>query len=246
MVFYKYYLEIKNRSLLLFLMWVTTVLAGYYCKEMLLFIIIRPIICYSKDDLYVYFIFTDATEIFSIFIKIILFFGNQVVIVYFIYHLSVFILPGLLRTEYSILKFFFKMIVSSFFVAVIFFNVFLLPLSWDFFLSFQEFVTMKSIVLYFEAKLNEYLKFYIEFYFICMFYCLAIVFFVFFFNRIKSDLSLLKKSRKPFYYVFFVISTLLTPPDVFSQIILSIFIIFGYELIFFSFVLKSSLKTLVW
>lgn len=245
MVFYKYYLEIKNRLLLLFIMWITTVLASYHCKEILLFIMIKPTMIYSKEDFYAYFIFTDATEIFSVFIDIIIFFSIQVVFLYFIYHVFIFILPGLLKVEYYSLSFFFRITVFIFFLGVIFFNKFLLPLSWEFFLSFQEFVTMKSIVLHFEARLNEYLRFYIRFYFICIFYCLVIVFFIFVFYQVKSDLPLLKKSRKPFYYVFVVISTLLTPPDVFSQCVVSVLIIFGYELILFSFILKGFLKLLV-
>lgn len=108
MVFYKYYLEIKNRLLLLFLMWITTVLVGYYCKETLLFLIIRPTTYYSNENFYIYFIFTDATEIFSVFINIVLFFSNQIVIIYLIYHFLVFILLDFLKLNIILYGFFLK------------------------------------------------------------------------------------------------------------------------------------------
>ena len=245
MFFYQYYLEIKNRLLLLFLTWITTVLASYCCKETLLFIVVNPTICYFKEDFYIYFMFTDATEVFSVFVHIVLFFSNQIAIISLIYHLLVFILPGLFKVEYYTLKFFLKTIVFMFFSLTISFNSILLPLSWNFFLSFQEFVTVKSIVLHFEARLNEYLRFYTELYFICIFYYLIIMFFFFIFFKRDNNFLTTKKFRKSFYYFFLLISTLLTPPDIFSQVLISTLIIFVYELIFFSFLLKNFSKQLV-
>lgn len=241
--FYKYYIEIKNRLLLLSVTWFSAVFVSYHYKEFLLFIIIQPIMnCYNKKDFFTYFIFTNVTEIFSVFIHVVMFFSNQVLILYFSYHLLVFISPGLFKTEYYTIKFLFKISAFLFCLLIIFFNLFLLPLSWDFFISFQEFVSMKSIVLHFEAKLNEYVSFYLRFYLICIFYCLMIVFCIFFLNQIKSDLQILNKFRKSFYVLFMVISTLLTPPDIFSQLSVTILIIFCYECIVFGFLLKSYLK----
>ena len=70
---YKYYLEIKNRFLLLSLTWVSTILVSYFYKEILLFISIKPSIC-NNNSIIFYFIFTDVKEVFSVYIKLIFFF----------------------------------------------------------------------------------------------------------------------------------------------------------------------------
>ena len=99
---------------------------------------------------------------------------------------------------------------------------------------------MESLTFHFESKLNEFLTFYIELYFICLFYChMLLVIFIFYI--FISDLKDSKKVRKLFYYLFVVISTVLTPPDVLSQLSLSAFLIFSYEIFVFSFILKDYL-----
>ncbi len=241
MIFYRYYFEIKNRSLLLALTWSTTVLVSYCYKEALLFITIKPTLMNLNKE-FVYFIFTDITEIFSVFISLVMFFGNQIIIFYVVYHLWAFISPGLYRSEYSKIKFVLKTVVFVFCLFILIFNFILLPLSWNFFISYQNFAAVKSITLYFEAKMNEYLNFYLEFYYICGFYCQITMFIVFFFYWMKNNFQVLKKIRKIFYYFFVIVSTLLTPPDVVSQIILSVFLIISYELIIFSFMFKDSVK----
>lgn len=69
---YKYYLEIKNRCLLLSLTWVSTILVSYLYKETLLFISIQPSICNNNSAIF-YFIFTDVKEVFSVYLKLVFF-----------------------------------------------------------------------------------------------------------------------------------------------------------------------------
>ena len=242
MVFYTYFFEIKARLSLLVLTWVTTVLVSYRYKETLLFLIIKSTSMFSNKE-FVYFIFTDVTEIFSVFIGLVIFIGNQAAILYTVYHFWAFISQGLYRSEYLYIKFILKTVI---FISCLFFFIFhsiLLPFSWNFFLSFQNFAVGEPIALYFEAKMNEYLNFYLEFYYICRFYCQIIVFLIFFFYLIKNNFQVLKKIRKVFYYIFVIISTSLTPPDIFSQIVLSILLISSYELIIFYFILKDSTES---
>lgn len=237
-----YYLEIKNRSILLLVGWTSTILVSYVFKEVLLFIFTKQntsLKVYANEVFY--FIFTDVTEIFSAYITLILFVGNQVIILYLCYHILVFVALGLYKFEYNYLVFIFKTCLFLFSISIVIFNKVLFSFSWNFFLSFQHFVTLKSLTLHFEAKLSEYLNFYITFYYICTLYFQTFLLLILFFDYFKNELKIIKRFRKFFYYFFVVFSTLVTPPDVVSQIILSFSIILSYEILVFYLILKKSL-----
>ena len=240
---YNYYLEIKNRLLLLMLSWVSAILVSYCFKEVLLFTIAKHNIyssC-STNDMF-YFIFTDVTEVFSVYITLIFFIGNQVLILFALYHLFMFIALGLYKSEYNYLTFVFKTSMFFFVLSVVVFNKILFPFSWDFFLNFQNFAVLKSLTLHFEAKLSEYLTFYVMFYYICVSYFQAFVILILFFDYVKNELSIIKSFRKVFYYSFVIFSTLITPPDVFSQFILSTSIIISYEILMFCIIVKNLIR----
>ena len=100
MEIFNYQLEIKNRLILLFLGWLSTVLVSYTFKETLLFIITL-----QKINNKFYFIFTNVTEIFSAYTALIIFTGNQVLILYLCYHIIIFVTLGLYKSEYKNLIF---------------------------------------------------------------------------------------------------------------------------------------------
>lgn len=241
---YKYYLEIKNRFILLVLTWISTVFVSYIYKETLLFLCLIKVDLFNHNNVIFYFIFTDVKEVFSVYIKLVFFVGNQVLVFYLIFHSLAFIALGLYQFEYKYLKIMFHSGIFFWLLSFFLLNRILLPITWSFFLGFQS---LTSFNLYFEAKLNEYINFYIFFYYICTFYCQIFIFLVFFFDYTNTNLDLIKKSRKSFYYLFVFFSTLITPPDVFSQILFSFAIIIIYEmLIFFSIIKIVTKKILVW
>ena len=192
---YKYYIEIKNRSFLLFLAWVSAIFVSYVYKETLLFLILKPSLSCANNEI-VYFIFTDVTEVVSVYFKIIMFLGNHIILFFTLYHLTLFLYLGLSRKEYQTLNFILQLTGIIFFISGVLFYKILLPISWQFFLSFQTFSLLKSIDLYFESKLNEYLNFYMTTYFICVFYCQIFVLLVLFLDYLKANLEKIKYYRK--------------------------------------------------
>lgn len=236
-----YYLEIKNRLLLLGLAWVSAILVSYVFKEVLLFIITKQNFNSGTDET-LYFIFTDVTEVFYVYIKLILFIGTQILFFYSFYHILTFVALGLYESEYSYLVLVLKTSVIMFIFSVVVFNKILFPFSWEFFLSFQNFAVLKSLTLHFEAKLIEYLTFYTTFYYICILYFQIFVVLILVFEYFKNELKLIKRFRKFLYYFFVIFSTLVTPPDVSSQLVLSLSIVVGYEILVFCSVFKRLLK----
>nr|YP_009688005.1 SecY-independent transporter protein [Haslea nusantara]QDX17579.1 SecY-independent transporter protein [Haslea nusantara] len=240
---YKYYAEFKNRFLLSLTAWLATILVSYFYKETILFLILEPSFQDANQNL-LYFIFTNVTEIFAVYFRIIIFLGNHTLIFFTLYHTILFISLGLYKSELKNIAFLAKTSLGVFIISIFFFNKLLLPLSWNFFLSFQSFSFLKSLDLYFESKLNEYTTFYITSYYLCVTYCQLFVLLISFCKYIINNLIQIKQYRKIVYFSFLFISTLLTPPDIISQIILTINIILIYELLIYSLIFQITTKKL--
>lgn len=243
----KYFLEIKNRSLLLLLTWFSTVLISYLYKEILLFSVVQPslILNIGTGSTFFYFIFTNVTEIFSVYLQLVLFLSFQVSALCFFYHIFSFLSPSLFSTEYFYLRFLYKTIVGVWFFSVILLSYILVPLTWSFFLSFQSLTKAYSFNLHFEAKLYEYLSFYIELYYLSVLYCQIFVALFLFLIYTNTNIKIIRKFRKLNYYFFIIFSTLISPPDILSQILISSATILLYECLLFSFMFRSSLIRLI-
>ena len=237
-MFYSYFLEIRNRLLLVMFGWIFTAFICYFYKETLLFLLIKPNFA-STNPIPIYFIFTSITEIFSTYLKLVYFLSNQICIICFLYHVLLFITPGLFHSEYKLLRKIFFISLLFFFFSIVILNTAILPACWSFFLSFQKTIVNNSVSLYFEAKINEYLKFYINLYFMCNLSCQMFMIIVLFLFYIKGELKLIKKFRKIFYLAFVIFATIITPPDVTTQLILSSIMICIHEVLIFSVLFKN-------
>lgn len=239
----KYLLEIKNRIIFIFMFLTFTLLISYLYKEILLFLIIKPETTLSiTSDLFIfYFIFTDLTEVFSVYLKLIFFISIQFTVFYSIYHCFIFLSPALFRAEYYLYKNLLTTCFCIWFFSILISKYFLIPLSWAFFFSFQKFISTKFISLYFEPKIDEYLNLCLFLYYSCIFYCQFFLVLFITINNYNKGLKSVKKYRKFYYFSFFIFSTFISPPDVFSQLILSISLIIIYELSIIVLILKNCL-----
>lgn len=234
-----YVLEIQNRLLLIFVMIIILVLVSYFYKEVLLFGVIKPynVITQLEFD---YFIFTNVTDLFLIYLKLIYFVVTQLTQIIIMYQCFIFLSPTLFRHEYYFLLNFIKFFVTLWVLGLLLTSYVFIPYSWHFFLNFQSVVSNKFISLYFEPKIVEYFTFCLTFYNLCVFYCqlFAIIFFLIWFYS-TDNIENIKKWRKFYYYIFIVFSTFITPPDIFSQIFIGFSFILFYELFVFCLILKT-------
>lgn len=233
---FKYILEIKNRIILLLITWFSTICITYLYKETLLFLFIESELFGNNEFKVYYFIFTDVVEVFAVYMHLILFISFQILIIYLIYHSFVFLSYGLFSLEYYYFKYFVKTIFLVWLFSALVSKYLLIPNTWDFFVNFQN---GQYLNLHFEAKLNEYLNFYTNFYYIFLVYCQVFTILFFFFNYINADSSSIKKFRKLYYYFLLLFSTLITPPEVLSQISISLVLIFCYEIFILLFIFRS-------
>lgn len=228
--YYKYYLEIKNRSILLAISWIFASIICYSYKETILFLLINSSNHLSALNIEPYFIFTDISEIFYVYVQLTFFISNQIAVIMIFYHSLLFLSSGLYHFEYKKLQSAFKIFVFSWLSSIILLNKFLIPFSWAFFLSFQQTDTLS---FFFEAKIVEYFNYFTNLYYICLINCQVLTVITLFLNNISTDLKKVRKFRKLFYLVFVIFSTLTTPPDIISQIVMSTSLIVIYEILLF-------------
>ena len=240
-MFYRYYIEIKSRSLLLIISGILTFLVCYLFKEILLAIVVNSYDLNSNLELS-YFIFTDVVEVFNVYVCLIFFLGKQILFFYMFYHFLIFLVPGLSKFEYRYFLLLFFLSIFLFLLSVVLFKKCLFPFSWNFFLSFKNFAAFKSLTLHFEAKLLNYVMFFINLYFSCVISFQFFLFPIFLFIYFRKDLSIYKSFRKFLYYGCIIFSTLVTPPDIMSQVVLSSFLIIGCEILVYGALFESLLK----
>ena len=240
---YRYLLEIKYRTFFSFVAWVFMITVCYYFKETLLYVFIQPSLASSNSSSF-YFLTTNITEIFTTYIQLSYFISNQLLIIFLIYQMFVFISTGLYSFEYHYTKGVLLWIVFFWLGLIVLLHKIIFPGSWFFFFKFQNLSMLRGLTFYFEAKLTEYLIFYKAVYFICCsVYQVAILFFVFL-NLARTQLSSIKNSRKFFYFIFLIFATLITPPEVVYQLIVGIFIVIVYEFLIVFTILKTKLDNL--
>nr|YP_010377452.1 Sec-independent protein translocase component TatC [Hemiaulus sinensis]QYB23188.1 Sec-independent protein translocase component TatC [Hemiaulus sinensis] len=234
----KYIIEIKNRVFLIFFSYIFTVIICYFYKETLLFLSIKPSISSINKSVF-YFISTNLTEIFTTYIQLSCFVSAQLSIFFILYHILFFLAPGLYDFEYKNIKSILLVILCSWLVGFMILNFLILPRTWEFFMSFQNTVNNQAINLYFEAKIIEYVNFYINIYFICVLSCQFFCVLYILLEILPDKIKFVKKFRKSSYLIFFIIATLITPPDVISQILIAMSFIMIYEIIIVTVILKN-------
>lgn len=232
--YYKYYLEIKNRVLLITFTWISLLLTSYFFKEPLLFVFINSNKYYTKLVTTQYFIFTDVGEIFYVYLYLVFFIANQITIIMSFYHSLMFITLGLYQSEYLQLKLVFKIFIITWICSFFLLKEFVVPFSWSFFISFQETNEMlQPVSFFFEARISEYMSYFKSVYYICLINCQVFAILIFLLNTLSSTIGTIKIFRKTFYFIFIIFSTLTTPPDIISQIFMGCSLITIYELLIF-------------
>ena len=134
----KYYKEIKNRFMLVLFAWLFCLSICYCYKETILFILVNSNNSFLELGNKPYFIFTNVTEIFYVYLELLLFISNQIAIIILLYQILMFLSLGLYQFEFIKLKLTFQIFIISWILSSILLFKLIVPFSWNFFLSFQE------------------------------------------------------------------------------------------------------------
>jgi sec-independent protein translocase protein TatC len=233
--------EFKSRVLLLIITLFGLVLTCYKYKKglLVLLVISNPAATYEVLN---YFILTSITELFRAYIALIIFILKQLVHFIFLYHVISFLSSGLYQKEYKYVK---SVAHSSLLLGIMserFSTVVLIPNLSYFFLSLLDHDT-KNLDFFLEVKIQDYFLFSSELYESSFLSFQCFVLLIVFSSYLSDYLDLLKMTRKFFYLSLLVVSTVATPPDVLSQLLLFVGLVSYFEMLVFTSVLK---KRLLW
>jgi sec-independent protein translocase protein TatC len=228
---FKYFLELQNRLIYLFTNWVFLCLVSCYYKESLLYFVTKP--CLFKIlDVVPYFIYTNVTEILVIYLQLIIYLSAYLSFPYFILHAWNFFSPGLNKVEHFHTRLILILSTAMWGISTHLSYAFLIPLTWDYFSKFETNSETNLLGLYLELKLNEYICFLSEIYISSFIIFQSFILILMFMKKSNKNLALIIKTRKFLYLLILIIASILTPPDVTSQVFVAAPVIGACEFFF--------------
>jgi sec-independent protein translocase protein TatC len=234
-----YFFEFRNRLSYLLISCLFFFVISFFYKEALLYFLVKINIFQSKTN-FSYFIYTHLTEVFSTYLLLSFITSLYLSFPIFIIHLFYFIRPGLYPFEYKLFKKFILICICVWFLNNILTYYFFVPFIWNYFCYFDSNILQGPLNLYFEAKLNEYIDLLVSLYILTN--LVSQIFFwiyLFILNYNPFDLIFINKSRKYLYLLIFIFASLLTPPDVISQLLFAIPLLILSEFIIIFFLFKN-------
>lgn len=227
-----YLVEIKNRTILLIFSSLLVIFVTYIYKRELLFLTVMQFTCHSlnyKDSNFFHIIFTDVKEIFFVYVSMLTVVSSQMMIIVLFYHIFIFFIPTLCSREYYNIKAIYCYVMVIISISAVLSVLIIIPLTWDFFLGFQEVTLKKPLNWFFEVKLYDFICFYTSSYYFFNVYFQMFIVPLCLYNLFFLDLIQVKRLRKLFYFSFLIFSAALSPPDIVIQILVSFFFLFFYE-----------------
>jgi len=219
--FREHLIELRQRIIkILIAVSVFFLLSFNYVKNILTFLT-EPLKGYVSDGNLVYL---KLTEGFFLFFKVSLIFALVLSSPVIIYQIFMFMAPGLFEHEKRLLKIIIAIGFISFFTGFAFLYKLMLP----FFLNFFNRFVFDFYEVY--PDVNDYIDFILKFnLYAGLLFTIPFGIFLMVNFRIIEFKRLLEL-RKGFIIIAFIISAAITPPDVLSQILVSIIIIALFEL----------------
>ena len=239
----KYIIEIKNRIFITVFSWLNLLLINYKYKNTLLYLYIKPSYSTITNDKNIYFIYTNISELFSTYIDVIILTTVPIYISIFTYQVIIFLKPGLYQSEFKLITTYLKIFFTVILLVFNLFYFFVIPLSFNFFFFFQKSINdSQPINFFFEAKLNEYINYisYLILFCILISITISIILYTIVLNS-KSVKNYIKKNRKRIYFIFWLLITLITPPEVISQLISGSIMILIFEIYIYLMIFKVNL-----
>jgi sec-independent protein translocase protein TatC len=233
-----YFIEIKYRIFYFLVSLILTLFIIYFYIDECVYLFSYPILetnilkLFQSDSAFDSnrLIYTNATEAFIINLKFSFLFANIICFINLLIHFILFIIPSLYKSEYFNLVFFFLLLCLMFFISLFVIYYILIPNIWSFLVSFErsDFSDLLNIKL--EAKISEYFDFIFN-----IFCYLSVIFQFPLFMIVLFLMNIITINKFIFYrkyivLISLVVGALISPPDVFSQILLAIPLIILFEI----------------
>ena len=225
--------ELRRRALVCVLFYIVIFLLCYFYAKEIYQYLLKPFIEISQNNQNRKLIYTSPTEAFMTYLKLSfyssLFFSFPIFFAEFYLFLS----PALYKNEKKNILFMIFFSSFLFLFGAIFCYFFVLPMALKFFSSFENIGSINdsnfSILL--ETKISDYLNFTINLLFGFGIAFLSPILLLFLIKGDYVKVKDLRSKRRYWIVIIFILSAILTPPDILSQISLAILLIILFEIV---------------
>ena len=218
--------ELRKRLLYVFGAMAAGTVISFFFVEQIYSFLVAPLAEAGSHRL----IYTGLTEAFFTYLKVAFFSGVFITFPILLYQVWAFIAPALYKDEKNAFWPFLVATPILFFLGGACVYYLVIPMAWDFFLSFQSTGTSTALPIELEARISEYLDLIMTLIF-AFGLCFQLPVLLTLLGKVGLiTADSLKSKRKYMVIAAFVVAAFLTPPDVISQIGLAIPILALYEL----------------
>lgn len=221
--------ELRKRLLFCMLFFIVAFSISYYFVDTIYAFLQQPLAEVFGEDEKRRMIYTGLHEAFFTYLKLAFFSALFFTLPLILNQLWKFVAPGLYSHERRQFLPLFTLTPFLFFVGAALAFYVVMPLAWQFFVSFETTDAQQTINVQLEARVSEYLSLVIQLvlaFGIC--FELPVLLWVMAKAGIVSPESLSRFRRHAYVAVFFI-AALITPPDLISQIALGVPVILLYE-----------------
>jgi sec-independent protein translocase protein TatC len=237
--------ELKLRFIYIFVSFFSTFFFSYLYVDILMYLLALPFIRYKSKGFNIFetdFIFTSIFEAFYSYITISFIVSFYIMLPLFIYTILGFIQVGLFLYEKHLLSTLISNILILSVLAIFFIYSIFLPLTFKFFLNFEELIKTPLFTLKLEQKITDYVYLTLSIYVLVIlgFQFPLIIYYLLKYECISF--FYIKKKRRFFIITFFLLGCLLSTPDLYSLLLITIPLLILFEINFFFFQIKESYK----
>lgn len=222
-------LELRRRLLICVALFILAFGLSYYFADMIYHFLVQPLAQVFGDDENRRLIYTGLHEAFFTYLKLSFFTAMFCTLPLILIQIWKFIAPGLYKNERRSLVPLFVMTPILFLLGAALAFYVVMPLAWNFFVSFESFGDGTGLAVQLEARISEYLDLVIK---LLLAFGLSFELPILLLVLAKVGLVTaqgLREYRRHAIVVAFLLAAFITPPDLISQIALGTPIVLLYE-----------------
>ncbi len=226
-------IELRRRLVISMLAFLAASVGCYFFAGHIYAFLVRPLAEAFANPEQRRLIYTGLTEAFVSYMRLSVFAGFFVAFPVIAAQLYLFLAPGLYKTERRALIPYLAAAPLLFLAGAAFAYYFIFPAAWHFFLSFEAPAAAGTLPIQLEAKVSDYLTIVMH---LMIAFGLSFQLPIILVLLVRSgavSVDTLRRGRRYAIVIIVAIAAVITPPDVFSQIALSVPLYLLYELSIF-------------